>query len=79
MTTKLTLIRKSRGMTQADVCRASGVDRTILCLLETGRLRPTDAQAAAVAQALRVDPAQAARLFETVELAADLTVREARR
>lgn len=49
-------IRLEKGMTQGDVCRASGMDRGYISRVESGQKNPTISNLEKIAKALKIYP-----------------------
>lgn len=54
MIAKLRMIRKAKGMTQADLAKATKINRVTIAKYETGKIGPTLVNAEKMAQALGV-------------------------
>lgn len=64
-TRRLVVERRSRGWSQAELARRSGLNPTTICLIEKGRFRPYPAQIQKLALALGVPEHEAHALLET--------------
>lgn len=62
MRLRITELREAKGMTQTDLARLLGVNRSSIALWESGRRRPMLSRLPALASALGVEPGD---LFET--------------
>ena len=49
-------IRLEKGMSQGDICRASGMDRGYINRVESGQKNPTISNLEKIAMALKVSP-----------------------
>jgi len=49
-------IRLEKGMSQGDICRASGMDRGYISRVESGQKNPTISNLEKIAMALKVSP-----------------------
>ncbi|MDO8486221.1 MAG: helix-turn-helix transcriptional regulator [Candidatus Staskawiczbacteria bacterium] len=49
-------IRLEKGMTQGDICRASGMDRGYISRVESGQKNPTISNLEKIAKALKISP-----------------------
>lgn len=49
------IIRLSKGLTQGDVCRATGMDRAYVSSLEAGKRNPTIINIEKIARALNIN------------------------
>jgi len=52
----LKMIRLEKGMSQGDICRASGMDRGYISRVESGQKNPTISNLEKIAMALKVSP-----------------------
>ena len=53
---KLRLVRLRQGLYQHELAKKSGIHPTYISLFETGRVRPTQQQAAKIAEVLDMKP-----------------------
>ena len=49
-------IRLEKGMTQGDICRATGMDRGYISRVESGQKNPTISNLEKIAKALKISP-----------------------
>jgi len=49
-------IRLEKGMSQGDICRASGMDRGYISRVESGQKNPTISNLEKIAKALKISP-----------------------
>jgi len=49
-------IRLEKGMTQGDICRATGMDRGYISRVESGQKNPTISNLEKIAKALKIFP-----------------------
>ena len=64
---KLTVVRKSKGMTQADLAKATGIAAPQINAIENRRIFPWDGWQARIAEALNWER-NPSELFEEVEV-----------
>lgn len=51
-------IRLEKGMSQGDICRASGMDRGYISRVESGQKNPTISNLEKIAKALKISPGE---------------------
>ena len=63
--------RLAHGWSQAELARRSGMNATTICLIESGRFRPYEAQVEKLARALGCAPSQLGSLTGDAPASAD--------